>query len=78
VRQRLYRGMCRPLDVMMPTLERFMAKQEAIYAAFRTVPDLDPKRLREGNEYLKDGFATLAKPKDFMPEQDYSCARMRQ
>jgi hypothetical protein len=78
VRQRLYRGMCRPLDVMGPTLERFTARQEAISAAFRTLPDLDPKRLREVNDYLKDGFATLAKPKDFMPEQDQSCARMHQ
>lgn len=75
VRQRLYRGMCRPPDVMAPTLERFMAKQEAIYAAFRTLPDLDPKRLKEATDYLKDGFTTLAKPKNFMPEQDYSCAR---
>ena len=78
VRQRLYRGMCRPLEVMAPTLERFMASREAIYAAFRTLPDLDPKRLKEVSEYLKDGFDTMAKPKDFMPEQDYSCARMRQ
>jgi hypothetical protein len=75
VRQRLYRGMCRPPDVMGPTLGRFMARQEAIYAAFRTLPDLDPKRLKEATDYLKDGFTTLAEPKDFMPEQDYSCAR---
>ena len=75
VYQRLYRGMCRPLAVMAPTLARFMAKQDAIYAAFRSLPDLDPKRLKEATDYLKDGFAVLAKPKDFMPEQDYSCAR---
>ncbi|HEY8104990.1 MAG TPA: hypothetical protein VIE46_02720 [Gemmatimonadales bacterium] len=75
VRQRLYRGMCRPPDVMASTLARFMARQDAIYAAFRTLPDLDPKRLKEATDYLKDGFGTLAKIKDFMPEQDYSCAR---
>jgi hypothetical protein len=75
VRQRIYRGMCRPPDVMAPTLARFMAKQDAIYAAFRTLPDLDPKRLKEATDYLKDGFGILAKIKDFMPEQDYSCAR---
>jgi hypothetical protein len=78
VRQRLYRGLCRPLDVMAPTLERFMARREAIEQAFRTVPDLDPKRLKEVTDYLKDGFTTMAKPKSFMPEQDYSCDRMRQ
>jgi hypothetical protein len=78
VRQRLYRGMCRPLDVIAPTLERFTASREAIYTAFRTVPDLDPKRLKEVSDYLKDGFDTMAKPKDFMPEEDYSCARTRQ
>lgn len=78
VRQRLYRGMCRPLEAMTATLERFMAKQEAIYDAYRTVPGLDPKRLKDATGYLKDGFAILAKPKDFMPEQDYTCARMRQ
>jgi hypothetical protein len=75
VRERLYRGMCRPMDVMAPTLERLMARQEAIYDAFRTLPGLDPKRLKELTGYLKEGFALLAKPKDFMPEQDYSCAR---
>jgi hypothetical protein len=78
VRQRIYRGMCRPLDVIAPTLEHFMATREAIYTAFRAVPDLDPKRLKEVSEYLKDGFDIMAKPKDFMPEQDYSCARARQ
>ena len=78
VRQRLYRGMCRPLEVMAPTLERFMASREAIYNAFRTVPDLEPKRLKDVLDYLKDGFDIMAKPKDFMPEQEYSCARMRQ
>ena len=78
VRQRLYRGMCRPLEVMAPTLERFTANREAVYNAFRTVPDLDPKRLKEVSDYLKDGFDTMAKPKDFMREQEYTCARMRQ
>lgn len=78
VRQRLYRGMCRPLEAMTPTLERFVAQEQAIYDAYRTVPGLDPKRLKEVVDYLKDGFAVLAKPRDFMPEQDYTCARMRQ
>ena len=78
VRQRLYRGMCRSLEAMTGTLERFMAKREAIYDAYRTVPGLDPKRLKDAIGYLRDGFDLMAKPKDFMPEQDYTCARMRQ
>jgi hypothetical protein len=78
VRQRLYRGMCRPLDVITPTLEHVSAKKEAIEAAFAAVPGLEPKRLAEVKDYLKDGFARIAKPKDFMMEQDYMCAKLGQ
>ena len=78
VRQRLYRGMCRPLDQISPTLARLMAVREAINQAFATLPDLDPKRLKETLAYLDDGFKTIGKPKDFMSEQDYVCSKTRQ
>ena len=78
VRQRLYRGMCRSADQMTPTLARLMAAHDSIALAFTTLPDLEPKRLKDVLGYLDEGFRTLATPKAFMPEQEYVCTRTRQ
>jgi hypothetical protein len=78
VRERLYRGMCRPLDELTPTLSRVMAAKDAITQAFATVPDLDPKRLKDVLAYLNEGFRKIGDPKSFMAEQEYVCSKTRQ
>jgi len=78
VRERLYRGMCRPLDELTPTLSRVMAAKDAITQAFATVPDLDPKRLKDVLAYLDEGFRKIGAPKSFMAEQEYVCSKTRQ
>ncbi len=77
VRERLYRGMCRSLEQLTPTLGRVMAAKDSITQAFATAPDLDPKRLKDVLAYLDDGFKVIATPKKFMPEQDYVCSKTR-
>lgn len=78
VRQRLYRGMCRPLDQLAPTLARIMGTRAAIEQAFAGTPDLDPRRIKDVLAYLDDGFKAIGAPKTFMSEQDYVCSKTRQ
>jgi hypothetical protein len=78
VRERLYRGMCRPAEQITPTLLRVMAVKDSIRDAFIALPDIDPKRLKDVLSYLDDGFKRIGTPKAFMPEQDYVCSKMRQ
>ncbi len=75
VRERLYRGMCRSVDQMTPTLGRLMAARDSIVQAFATLPDLEPKRLKDVLAYLNDGFKAIAVPKDFMREEEYVCSK---
>jgi hypothetical protein len=78
VRQRLYRGMCRTPDQISPTLARVMAARDSISQAFATLPDVDPKRLKDVQKYLDEGFKALSTAKDFMPEQQYVCSKTRE
>lgn len=78
VRERLYRGMCRTADQMTPTLNRVLAAKDAITEAFSTLPDLDPKRLKDVLAYLDQGFKRMSPAKNFMPEQEYVCSKTRE
>jgi hypothetical protein len=75
VRDRIYRGACRPLSELGPTLARIMERRDSIRDAFATVPDLEPKRLEDVLRYLDDGFRTIARLDDFRHEQERACAR---
>ena len=76
VRERLYRGMCRSLEQMTPTLRRVTAAKDSITQAFATLPDLDPKRLKDVLAYLDDGFKVIGTPKRFVAEEDYVCSKV--
>ncbi len=75
VRERVYRGACRPMEGLQPALTRIMERRDSIRDAFAALPDLEPKRLRDILGYLEEGFKTISRPKDFKPEQDRACAR---
>ena len=77
VRQRLYRGPCRKIEELVPTLELFNAKKDSVYAVFAAIKDLDPKRLKEVNDYLADFYKTIEKPKKFDGEMGYACSQQR-
>lgn len=57
VTDRVFRGVCQPLDDLVPTLERFEALRDSLTAVFRSVPDLEPRTLAWTLRYL-DGFYT--------------------
>jgi hypothetical protein len=67
--------MCRSLEQLTPTLRRVMAARDSITQVFTTLPDLEPKRLKDVLAYLDDGFKDIGTPKRFMPEQDYVCSK---
>jgi len=73
VRQRLYRGPCKTIDELRPTLELYTAKKDSLYAALQSVPDLDPKRLKEATDYMDEFFKEIKNPKDFDGALGYAC-----
>ncbi len=75
VRERIYRGACRPMAELEPTLARVMENRDAIREAFAAVPDLEPKRREDVLRYLDEGFRMIGRPQDFKHEQGRACAR---
>jgi hypothetical protein len=75
VRERVYRGACRPVDSLAPTVARIMAARAAIRDAFTTLPEVEPKRLEDVLRYLDEGFRTLERPRDLKHEMSRACAR---
>jgi hypothetical protein len=75
VRERIYRGACRPMPELEPTLARIMERKDSIRDAFATLPDLDPKRLEDVLDYLDEGFRMIGRPQDFKHEQGHACSR---
>lgn len=73
VRERLYRGFCRPPEYVDRAVQPFRERREAIYAVFDGVPDLDPKRLQRTREYLDDFYKTIDNPKDLEREFVKKC-----
>ena len=75
VRDRVYRGACRPMDDLGPALARIMERRDSIRDAFATLPDLDPKRRDDLLHYLDEGFRIIGRPQDFKQEQGHACSR---
>jgi len=62
VRNRLYRGICRPREELDTVLAGFLERREAVYETFRSVPALDPRRLEDMIEYLDEFYAIIGNP----------------
>jgi hypothetical protein len=77
VRQRLFRGTCRKIEEITPTLQLFSSKRDSLEAVFTSIDGLEPKRLKDVKEYLKDFFDEIKEPKKFERELEYACARGR-
>ena len=59
VRQRLYRGICRPQEDLAQTVATFNEHREAIYALYRGQANLDPERLERMLEYYDDFYEVI-------------------
>ena len=62
VRNRLFRGICRPREELDAVLAMFLERREAVYDTFRSLPGLDPRRLEDMIEYLDDFYEIAPDP----------------
>jgi hypothetical protein len=59
VRDRLYRGPCRPLDELEPVLARFRSQKAAIYALYDSMPELERAHRSDARDYLDEFYRVL-------------------
>jgi hypothetical protein len=64
VKQRLYRGPCRTVDDLEPTLAQFRDKEAHVLAVYDSIPGLDQRYVKETQNYLKEFFTMAKKPRD--------------
>jgi hypothetical protein len=61
VRDRLYRGPCRPVEQVEPVLQTFRAKKAEVLALYDSLPELDRDYRRDAKEYLEEFFRAIDK-----------------
>jgi hypothetical protein len=61
VRDRVYRGPCRPEAEIEPVLERFTARKDDILAVYDSLHDLTPDYRADAKAYLQQFFSTITK-----------------
>ena len=64
VRQRLYRGYCRPEADVQATLDVFRQARQEIYALFRDDERLDRATTKKTLAYLDEFYATIDRPNE--------------
>jgi len=64
VRERVYRGPCRPLDEVEATIAKFKEHQSEILALYDSVPEIDPNYRRDAKDYLEEFFRLLDRKGD--------------
>jgi hypothetical protein len=62
VRQRLFRGSCRTPEELAIVFAPFKAEQDSIYALYRTLEGLEPKRVSQALEYYDEFYRTINDP----------------
>jgi hypothetical protein len=73
VRERLYRGFCRPTEQVEAARQAFVAQKEMIYALFRDEAALDGDRRRRALDYLEEFYELLEQPAAFMKRIGKEC-----
>ncbi|MBT8136170.1 MAG: hypothetical protein KJO54_04045 [Gammaproteobacteria bacterium] len=63
VRQRAYRGFCKPQPVLDKALDRFREQKQAIYDLYNNQPGLSSGTLKKTIRYLDEFYATIDEPK---------------
>ena len=75
VRDRLYRGYCRPESDYDPVFTQFNSQRATIYDLFRNQEGLDPKRLERALEDLDDFYEIINDQRKFEREIMNRCRR---
>jgi len=73
VRDRVYRGICRPDDLLERTLEIFVAKRDTLYALVRDQEGLEDRELERALEYLDDFYEIITDPRKAKREMADRC-----
>lgn len=73
VRQRLYRGQCRTAEEWTPLLDRFREGRDSVYALYQSLPDLDPKYVRDTRKYLDAFYRVIDDPPSLRREFIQRC-----
>jgi hypothetical protein len=68
VRERLFRGLCQPAEVLEPVLARFEALRDSIAAVYREVPDLDQRIIERSSRYHDEFFHEIADRRRFVSQ----------
>lgn len=76
VRQRLYRGVCRPREDLDPVLARFNEVKDTIYDLFRTQRGLEDEFKEKSLEYLDDFYETINDPGKVNSRMLRDCRRL--
>jgi hypothetical protein len=61
VRDRVYRGPCRPETEIQPILERFRAHKDEVFAVYDSLRDLDADYRNDAKDYLQQFYSTITK-----------------
>lgn len=64
VKERLYRGPCRTLDDLEPTLKVYREKEADIMKLYAETPGLDGRYRSDAQAFLKQWFSMLKNPRD--------------
>lgn len=73
LRQRLYRGICRDIEELVPTVQRITAARDSILAIIAGQPDIEEGRVKDASNFLEDFFDDLKDPRDFKRVMGYAC-----
>jgi hypothetical protein len=73
VRDRLFRGVCRPRGELEAVFPLFFEKRDAIYQLARSLPGLDPGRIQDTIAYLDEFYDIISDPERVEREMVSSC-----
>lgn len=73
VRDRLFRGVCRPREELESVFPLFLEKREAVYELVRTLPGFEAERVQETIEYLDEFYDIITDPERVEHEMIGTC-----
>jgi hypothetical protein len=73
LRERLYRGPCRKIEELIPTLERFNQARDSLYAVIQGQPEIEEGRVKDALRFLDGFFDRIKNPRDFNNVMGYAC-----
>jgi hypothetical protein len=73
VRQRQYRGICRPREELDATLQIFQEHKDAIYSLYREQEGLEERTLKRSLEYLDEFYEILDDPGKVRSRMERDC-----